>query len=57
MCLTYSELLSKNSGIHISFPSFAEGDQPFNAPPLPRWARGVPQAGAFQVGTLKPRSA
>ncbi|KAJ6572503.1 hypothetical protein DFH09DRAFT_1277426 [Mycena vulgaris] len=33
-----------------------EVDRLFEAPPLPHCARGVPQAGASQVGTLKPRS-
>ena len=38
------------------FHHVREEDRPFDAPPLPRCARGVPQAGASQVGTLKPRS-
>ena len=33
-----------------------EEDRPFDDPPLPRCARGVPRARSSQVGTLKPRS-
>jgi hypothetical protein len=33
-----------------------EEDRPFDDPPLPCCARGVPQTGPSQVGTLKPRS-
>ncbi|KAJ7936529.1 hypothetical protein B0H13DRAFT_2303567 [Mycena leptocephala] len=40
----------------ILFLHVREEDRPFDAPPLPRCARGVPQAGASQVRTLKPRS-
>ena len=33
-----------------------EEGRPFDDPPLPRYARGVPQAGSSQVSTLKPHS-
>ncbi|KAK7018929.1 hypothetical protein R3P38DRAFT_2979546 [Favolaschia claudopus] len=50
-------IIPANLGIcQILVLHLREGDQPFASPPLPRSARGVPQAGAAQVGTLKPRS-
>ena len=50
-------LTGLNLEIHAHFLlHLREEDQPFDAPPLPRCARGVPQAEASQVGTLKPRS-
>ena len=39
-----------------SFRQVHEEGRPFDDPPLPRYARGVPRAGSSQVGTLKPRS-
>ena len=36
------------------FPSVHEEGRPFDDPPLPRCARGVPQARSSQVGTQKP---
>ena len=38
------------------FLNAQEEGGPFNDPPLPRYARGVPQAGSSQVSTLKPHS-
>jgi hypothetical protein len=38
------------------FLNAQEEGGPFNDPPLPRYAQGVPQAGSSQVGMLKPCS-
>jgi len=52
----YLVMMSRHNNSKLCTWLWHEEGRPFNDPPLPHYAQGVPQTGSSQVGTLKPRS-